>query len=334
MLIQKPRNTEASVLRGLFIQVIMKKVGIIGGSGFIGSYITKAFLDNGFLVKVSATDIKREDKYKHLVTLNRSENLHISELDVMNKAVLQDFVFDCDIVIHAGTPFFLDFHDAKKQLFEPTITGTENFLEVVSQTPGIEKVVFIASVAAWNTNFPLPAGTKSFTHTFDENDIRFTSTESHPYAQAKFMANQAVEKFIKDNPNLSFEISTVSPVMVMGKAMSNREDSTSTGLQFLIKNKIAPDDFIKALYDNDVPFAIVDVEDVANATFKTATTMELHGKDYLLSSETYKVSDVSAMLNNQEPKEKPSIVYKNDLAKKELGVRFRAVKETLNNYAN
>jgi len=312
----------------------MKKVGIIGGSGFIGSYITKAFLNNGFLVKVSATDIKREEKYKHLMTLDNANNLHISELDVLNKTALQDFVFDCDIIIHGGTPFILDFQDAKKQLFDPTIKGTENFLEVISQTPGIEKVVFIASVAAWNTNFPLPAGTKTFSDTFDENDTRFTSSESHPYAQAKFMANQVVEKFIKDNPNLPFEISTVSPVAVMGPSMSSREDSTSSGLQFLIKNKIAPDDFIKALYDNDVPFAIVDVEDVANAIFKVATTNGLHGKDYLLTSETYKVSDISAMLNHQETREKASIVYKNDLAKKDLGIQFRPAKETLNNYSN
>jgi len=312
----------------------MKKVGIIGGSGFIGSYITKAFLNNGFLVKVSATDIKREDKYQHLVTLDHSDNLHISELDVMNKSALQDFVFDCDIIIHGGTPFILDFQDAKKQLFDPTIKGTENFLEVINITPGIEKVVFIASVAAWNTNFPMPAGTKSFTDTFDENDTRFTSIESHPYAQAKFMANQVVEKFIKDHPNLFFEISSVSPVMVLGKSMSNREDSTSSSIQYLIKKKIAPDDFFQSLYDNDVPFAIVDVEDVANATFKAATTIGLHGKDYLLTSETYKVSDISAMLNHQEPKEKASIIYKNDLAKKDLGVSFRPVKETLNNYSN
>jgi len=310
----------------------MKKVGIIGGSGFIGSYITRAFLNNNFLVKVSSTDITREDKYQHLVTLNHSDNLHISELDVTDKATLQEFVSDCDIVIHGGTPFILDFKDAQTQLFDPTIKGTENFLEVISQTPGIEKVVFIASVAAWNTNFPMPAGTKSFTDTFDENDTRFTSTESHPYAQAKFLANQVVEKFIKDNSNLSFEISTVSPVMVTGKSMSNREDSTSTGLQFLIKNNIAPDDFIQALYDNDIPFAIVDVEDVANATFKAATTKGLHGKDYLLTSETYKVSDMSAMLNHQEPKEKPCIIYKNDLAKNDLGIHFLTAKESLNNY--
>ena len=148
------------------------------------------------------------------------------------------------------------------------------------------------------------------------------------------MANQVVEKFIKENPNLSFEISSVSPVTVMGKSMSSREDSTSSGLQYLIKNKIAPDDFIQALYDNDVAFAIVDVEDVATATYKAATTMGLHGKDYLLTSETYKISDLNAMLNHQVPSEKPIIIYKNDLATADLGIQFRPVKETLNNYSN
>lgn len=310
----------------------MKKVGIIGGSGFIGSYITKAFLDNGYEAKVSATDITREDKYQHLMALNQAENLYISELNVEDKVTLADFVSDCDIVIHGGTPFILDVKDPQTELFDPTIIGTENFLEAIKKTSGIEKVVFIASVAAWNTNFPMPAAGKSFTDTFDENDTKFTSPASHPYAQAKFIANQTVEKFIKDNPNLSFEITTVSPVGVMGKSLSNREDSTSGGLQFLIKNKIAPDAFIQMLFDNDILFSLIDVEDVAKAIFKAATTKGLHGKNYLLATESYKISDINLMLNQQEPNEKGIVVYINDLAKMDLNMNFKPVKHCLNNF--
>ncbi|CAH8281609.1 hypothetical protein EV196_104167 [Mariniflexile fucanivorans] len=311
----------------------MKKAGIIGGSGFIGSYITKQFLDHGFQVKVSTTDITEKDKYEHLMVFNHSENLYISELNVTDKIALKDFVSDCDVVIHSGTPFILDVEDPKTQLFDPTIKGTENFLEVINNTPSIEKVVFIASVAAYNTNFPFPAGTKSFTDTFDETEVKFTSTESHPYAQAKFIANETVENFIKNNTDLHFEISSVSPVMVIGNALSEREDSTSGSIQYLIKNNIAPNDFMKAVFDNNVPFAMVTVEDVALATYKTATTKGLHGKNYLLSSETYKASDIQAMLNNKNPKEKLSIIYKNDLAKNDLNIQFKPIKETLNNYS-
>ncbi len=311
----------------------MKKVGIIGGSGFIGSHITKRFLENGFEVKVSSTNISKKEKYQHLMNLNYADHLYISELNVEDKTRLKEFVKDCDIVIHGGTPFQLDVQDPKKELFDPTIKGTENFLEAINNTPSIEKVVFIASVAAWNTNFPMPAGNKSATDTFSETDTPFMSEESHPYAQAKFIANQTVETFIKDHPNLDFEITSVSPVGVMGKSLSNREDSTSTGLQFLFKNKIAPNPFIQMFYDTDMEFAIVDVKDVAEGVYKAATISKLHGKNYLLSSETYPVSDISLMLNNKHPKHSAKIIYQNQLAKRELALKFQSVKSTLNEYS-
>lgn len=311
----------------------MKTVGIIGGSGFIGSYITKKFLEEGFNVKVSVTDIKKSEKYQHLFKLENSDNLNISALKVEDLETLKEFIGDCEIVVHGGTPFQLDVEDPQKELFDPTIKGTENFLKAIAEAPAIEKVIFIASIAAWNTNFPLPAFGKMAGDVFDEADDKYMGTDDHPYAQAKYLANQTVEEFISKNKNLSFEIVSVSPVMVMGKSLSNREDSTSTGIQFLFKNKIAPNPFIQMFYDEDVPLAIVDVEDVAEAIFKTATTKGLHGKNYLISSETYPVSDVSRMLNLQIPKNAPRIIYNNRLAKTDLNMAFRPVRETLANYS-
>jgi nucleoside-diphosphate-sugar epimerase len=301
----------------------MKTVGIVGGSGFIGSHTTKKFLEEGFKVRVSATDISKPKKYMHLKELKNAENLEILALKVENKQQLKAFVQGCEIVIHGGTPFQLDVQDPKTELFDPTIKGTENFLEIIKNTPSIEKVVFIASVAAYNTNFPLPPDGKTPDDSIAEDDEPFMSEESHPYAQAKFLANQTVEKFIKDHADLHFEITSVSPVAVMGKSLSNREDSTSSGLQFLFKNNIAPNPFVQMLFDTDAEFAIVDVEDVAHAIFNASQKKGLHGKNYLLSSESWKVSDVSAMLNEQQPKGQAKIVYQNDKAKKDLGIQFR-----------
>jgi len=301
----------------------MKKVGIIGGSGFIGSYITRKFLKKGYNVKVSVTDIKKSEKFRHLFNLKNSYNLNINEMKVEDIRDLEDFIYDCDILIHGGTPFQLDVKDPKTELFDPTINGTNNFLEAISNAASLEKVVFIASVAAFNTNFPMPAGGKRPSDTFSESDEPFMSEESHPYAQAKFIAQRRVEKFIDANPNLDFEITTLSPVMVMGKALSNREDSTSTGLQFLFKNRIAPNPFIEMFYENDTEFALVAVKDVARAVFKAATTSGLHGENYLLSSESYPVSDISLMLNNKSPKNKAKILYQNIKAVRKLGIPFQ-----------
>lgn len=312
----------------------MKKVGIIGGSGFIGSYNTKKFLEAGYKVKVSTTDISKKEKYGHLFKLANSENLEIVQLDMENKAELLNFLHDCEIVIHGGTPFQLDVKDPKTELLDPTIKGTENFLESIQQTPGIEKVIFIASVAAYNTNFPLLPGNKTAGDLISESDPLFMSEQSHPYGQAKFLANQAVNKFIIDNPNLGFDIVSVSPVGVMGKSLSGRQDSTSTGIQFLFKNKIAPNPFFQMFYDDDIYFALVDVADVADAIYNAVQTSGIHGKNYLISSESYRVSDITRMLNNQEPVGKPIIVYTNGLAMKDLGMQFRPASIPLNDYSS
>ncbi len=311
----------------------MQTAGIIGGGGFIGSYVTKQFLENGYRVKVSATDISNKEKYAHLFGLPHAENMELAPMDVQNLDQLKAFAAGCDLLVHGGTPFQLEVEDPQRDLFAPTIKGTENFLRVVSETPAVKKVVFIASVAAVNTNFPLLPEGWAEGQVFSEKDEPYFNKENHPYAQAKFLAHQAVEQFIADNPDTGFEITTVSPVGVMGMALSAREDSTSMGIQFLFKNKIAPNPFIQMFYDLDVNWALVDVADVAESVYKAATLQNLHGKNYLITSESYRVSDISLMLNGKEPAGQPNTVYSNALATQELGVHFKPARLPLNQYA-
>jgi nucleoside-diphosphate-sugar epimerase len=168
-------------------------------------------------------------------------------------------------------------------------------------------------------------------HIFSEEDNPYISNEDHPYAQAKFFADQAVRKFIQNYPQPAFEITSISPVMVIGNSLSNRQDSTSIGLQYLIKNKIAPNPFLEMLYHDDAAFAMVDVRDVAETVFEAATRHGLHGKNYLVANESYRISDISLMLNKQVPQSAARVVYSNALAKKDLGIHFIPAQETLNN---
>ena len=308
----------------------MQTAGIIGGSGFIGSYVTKIFLEENYKVKVSSTDITNKGKYEHLQGLSNVEHLEVCPMDVLDIPSVETFVKGCDIIVHAGTPFMLDVKDPQKELFEPTVKGTQNFLDVIAKTKGIKKVVFLASVAAWNTSFPLAPATYPAGHIFSEQDSPFIGEQDHPYAQAKYYADQAVRKFIADHPEISFEITSVSPVFVIGNSLSPRQDSTSMGMQYLFKNKIAPNPFIEMMYASDVMFAMVDVRDVAESVFQAATRNGLHGKNYLISSESYKISDISLMLNNGAPLNDAAIIYDSASARKELGVAFITARDTLN----
>ena len=78
----------------------MQTVGIIGGAGFIGSYVTKQFLENGYRVKVSATDISNKEKYAHLSGLPNAANMELAPLDVQNLDQLKAFAAGCDVVTY------------------------------------------------------------------------------------------------------------------------------------------------------------------------------------------------------------------------------------------
>jgi dihydroflavonol-4-reductase len=308
----------------------MQTIGIIGGAGFIGSYVTKIFLEENYKVKVSSTDITNTGKHQHLYELDNNQNLSFAACDVRDIAGLEAFVNVCDIVVHCGTPYILDVKDPQTELFDPTVKGTQNFLDVIAETTGLRKVVMVASVAAWNTSFPLAPATYQPGHVFSEQDEPYCSSGDHPYAQAKFLANQAVRKFISSHHDLNVEITSVSPVWVTGNSLSARPDSTSMGLQYLIKNKIAPNPFVEMLFARDVVLAMADVRDVSESIFQAATRMGLHDKNYLIASESYAVSDISRMLNQEAPLSGATIVYDSGLAKKELGLAFISARETLN----
>lgn len=91
-----------SVISSLKIKPTLCNAWNHRGLGLYGKLSYPGFLNNGFEVKVSATDIAKEEKYKHLMELPHADQLHISELNVENKAALKSFVYDCDIVIHGG----------------------------------------------------------------------------------------------------------------------------------------------------------------------------------------------------------------------------------------
>ncbi|GAA4321564.1 aldehyde reductase [Pontixanthobacter gangjinensis] len=312
----------------------MKHVGITGGAGFIGSYITKKFLESGHSVKVSVTNISKSHKYEHLFELGHEEKLSIKALDVQDLAALRNFSSGCDILIHCGTPFKLGTDDPEKDLFEPTLKGTENFLRIAEENNELEKIVFVASVAAYNTSFPYPVANRDPDHLYTEKDEPYLDETNIPYAQAKYFADQKVRKFVRENTKVDTEIVSVSPVTVIGRPLSEREDSTSVGLQQLFKSGKPQDAFTQVLFDEDVEFALVDVEDVAEGVYKAAITSGNHGKNYLLSSESWKISDISRMLNGEKPLVKPRFVYSNRLARKDLGIDFNPARKPLSSFSN
>ena len=312
----------------------MQTVGIIGGAGFIGSYVTQKFLAEGYNVRVSVRDLAKKERYDHLDQLeNAVHHLDIVEMDVQDETALRDFLSGCDIVVHSGTPFQLDVPDPQRDLLDPTIKGTENFLNVAGEIPSLKKVVFVGSVASLNTSYPLPVPSRAANHIYTEADEPHHDATDHPYAQAKYFADQVVRTFVNTHPNAGFEVVSVYPTFVTGQSMSGRDDSSSMGMQYLFKNKLAPNPFVAMMFAKNVEFAIVSVADVAEGIFRAATTAGLHGRNYLLTGGSYKVSDITRMLNGQQPVDAARPVYSNAAAMQDLKMQFQPAHVPFSEYA-
>lgn len=310
----------------------MRTVGIIGAAGFIGSHVARRFLADGFKVRASTTDLSSKSKHAHLGSLENSDNLELHELDCRDLAATVEFVQGVDVLVHCGTPFQLDVDDLEKDLLQPTITGTTNVLKAVNEEGSVSRVVVVASVGAYNTAYPMPIPGSSEDRVWTENDDPHFSDTDHPYAQAKYYADQAVRKFVAEDSRDGLDIVSVYPVGVMGASLSNREDSTSSGLQFLFKNRIAPNPFVEMLYEVDAEFALVDVRDVAEGILQAAVRPGLHGRGYYLSSESWSVSDITRMLNDEAPVRTARIVYSSAAAQTDLSLTFRPASEAFESY--
>jgi nucleoside-diphosphate-sugar epimerase len=305
------------------------RVGIIGGAGFIGSYCTRLFVEKAHRVKVGVTDKAKKSKYEHLFTLAPGGNLDVAQVNVLQKDTLAAFITGCQYLVHAGTPFQLDVANPQEDLFNPTVQGTKNLLDAILEAGTVERVVFVSSVSSYNTNFPFPPDGKNPQDLITEQATPYYSEASNPYAQAKFKAHQVVEQFLKEHQDITFDIVTLSPASVVGKQLSGRNDSTTAGFQHLVKNGSAPNAYFEMLYAANPYLALIAVEDVASSIYAATTRKGNHGANFLLSSESYRISDMQLLLNGKEAVDEPIKVYANDLAEERLDLKIQPMEAVL-----
>lgn len=311
-----------------------KTVSIIGGCGFLGSYVTKKFQAEGFAVKVSTRDKSQADRYEHLQQIKADQPPEVVEVDVLDAVEVSEFIKGSEVVVHCGTPFRFDVQQekAEAEMFRPTLEGTQNVLESCLKSDQLQKLIIISSVAAINGYVPSFDPGKGKEHIFTINDTPVTHPDHPPYNQAKYRADQLVQTFVKEHPGLSFEIISLYPGLIVGKPLSGSRDSTSAGMLYLLKHKLMPNAMMEMVFQYDIDFAMVAVEDVAEATYQSAVRPGLHGKRYFISHETWAASDVNRMLNGEAASGKSRIQYNNREAADELGLTFTPARIPLQEY--
>jgi len=112
----------------------MYKIGIVGGSGYIGTNLASSLCDQ-FNVRV--IDVKPPKIV--------SEKIEFISCDITKYDALSSVVEDLDILIHSAIIQIPLINEKKKLAYDVNVIGTQNVCRVVDETPRIKGMILAGS---------------------------------------------------------------------------------------------------------------------------------------------------------------------------------------------
>jgi len=133
------------------------KIGIVGGSGFIGLALAE-HLTKSFQVKVVDKNLPK----------TVSENIEFERCDIRKYDEVEQSLLDVNLVIHAAIVQIPLINEEKKLGYEVNILGTQNVCKVTDENPSIKGLILTSS---W--------------HVFGESGLSGTITEEFGFRPDK-----------------------------------------------------------------------------------------------------------------------------------------------------
>lgn len=332
-----------------------KPVLVTGATGYVAGWLVKKLLEEGFTVHAAVRNPDKKEKIAHLEAIaKKSEgSIKFFKSDLLEKGSYAEAMKACEIVFHTASPFTSNYKDPQKELIDPAVLGTENVLLTANNTPSVKRVVLTSSCAAIYTDAidcqKAPGGVLT-------EDIWNTtaSLEYQPYSYSKTLAEKKAWEIA--GKQAQWDLVVINPSFVMGPPL-NPKETTSESFTAL---KQLGDGTLK-MGAPRMGVGVVDVREVADAHFAAAFVPGAKGR-YITSGHNTNLLDMALCLQEKYGKAYPvpkrvmprwlltivgpmanklftrrfiksnvDVEWKADNSKirKELGIRFRPLKETM-----
>lgn len=332
-----------------------KPVLVTGATGYVASWLVKKLLEDGLTVHAAIRNVGDEVKLKHLndIAEKSGGSIKYFETDLLEKGAYAEAMKNCELVYHTASPFITVVENAQRDLLDPAEKGTENVLRSANDTPSVKRVVVTSSCAAMYSdaldclNAPEGQLTEAV---WNET----ASAEYQPYSYSKTIAEKKAWEVNKEQNQ--WDLVTINPSLVMGPAL-NVKASKSESINIL-----------KQLGDGTMKMGVpkmgvgmVDVRDVAEAHYQAGFMPKAKGR-YITSAHNTDFLEmglslqpkfggkyplpkkampkwllmmvgpmVNKVLTKKFIRNNVNIEWKadNSKIKKELGVNFRPLQETM-----
>ena len=266
-------------------------VAVTGASGYIGAWIVRDCVEQGYRVRACVRDPSRPEKVDHLTALNDAGlrgSVELAAGDLFQPGSY-DAAFDgCSAVIHAGAAVGYN-RETPQQVYDGCFTEVAHVLASARKSGALKRFVFTSSFAA--VGHPRPEG-----YVFTEKDWCGDNVEAYrgrwtedripenrdlAYAMAKANAERMLYREAEEDGG--FEAMAILPLHVIGPLMCANHDQ-GWSWQNCIRYMLAGKPYKKSrggrmLWNN------VDVRDTARAHRLCAeSAVAKNGSRYILSA--------------------------------------------------
>ncbi len=278
-----------------------KTACVVGGTGFVASFLVKLLLQEGYAVNTTVRDPDNQKKVSHLLELQKLGDLKIFRADLTDELSFEAPIAGCDLVFHVATPVHFASEDPENDMIKPAIQGVLNVMKACTKSKSVKRVILTSSAAAVSIN--QLEGTGLIIDEKNWTDVEFLSSAKPPtwgYPASKTLAEKAAWKFAEEN---NIDLITVIPTLMAGSSLTSDVPSSIglalsliTGNEFLING-------IKVMQMVSGSVSIAHVEDVCRAHIFVAEKESASGR-YICCAANTSVPELAKFLSNRYPQYK------------------------------
>ncbi len=333
-----------------------KPVLVTGATGYVAGWLVKKLLDEGLTVHAAIRNPENKKKVAHLDELakNAKGTITYFKSDLLEEGSYAEAMEGCELVFHTASPYTLNVKDPQKELVDPDLKGTRNVLHQANKTLSVKRVVLTSScVAIYCDAIDREKGADGM---LTEKVWNTSSTlDYQPYSYSKTLAEKEAWKIAEAQKQ--WDLVVVNPSGVFGPSL-NPLTSDSESLSII---KQYGDGTLK-IGAPKLGIGAVDVRDLAEAHFQAGFRPEANGRN-IISGYNTDLLEVGLLLGKKYGNDYPlpkkalpkwllmlvgpmvnkaltrrfiknnvDVSWKadNSKGKRELGVTYRPLEETLN----
>ena len=250
-----------------------KKVLLTGISGFVGQHCAVELLKNGYQVRGSIRNLRKEQEVRKGIAqiIEAKNNLEFCELDLMSDKGWDEAMAGCDYVLHVASPFVIAEPKDENEMIKPAVEGTLRALKAAKKA-GVKKVVLTSSTVAM-------AGDKKKTRLTQKSWTNPTTDKVSVYMKSKTLAEKAAWDFYNNQaPENKTELTVVNPGPIYGPTLTGNLSGTSMSM-------------IKDIITGKMPmlpnahYVMSDVRDIAKIHVAALENVKADGKRFIVTSE-------------------------------------------------